>query len=92
VKRTKTDDVTMKLFITPFGENKFACRLDGKYKPNTDEKELAFIVALGLRQISLDDPDLIYSLGKSLYEVLEMESENGKDNIIYLDEWKKKLH
>jgi hypothetical protein len=49
-------------------------------------------VALGLRQISLDDPDLIYSLGKSLYEVLEMESENGKDNIIYLDEWKKKLH
>ena len=79
----------MKLFITPFGENNFACRLDGKYKPNTDEKELAFIVALGLRQISLDDPDLVYGLGKQVFDMETLDEEN---KIIQLDDWRKKLH
>ena len=50
---------------------------------------MAYIVALGLRQISIDDPDLVYGLGKEMFTLEKTEEEN---KIIQLEEWKKKLH
>jgi hypothetical protein len=50
---------------------------------------MAYIVALGLRQISIDDPDLVYGLGKQVFDLEKTEEEN---KIIQLEEWRKKLN
>jgi len=88
-KLRKNDNTVVKLYVKPFGENKYACGVDDKFDPNTPEKEMAYIVALGLRQISLDDPDLVYGLGKQVYDMENLEEEN---KIIKLDDWRKKLN
>ena len=50
---------------------------------------MAYIVALGLRQISLDDPDLVYGLGKQVFDLEQLENKN---KVIQLDDWRKKLN
>ena len=87
VKKNGKDVV--RLYVKPFGENKYACGVDDAYEPNTPEKEMAYIVVLGLRQISLDDPDLVYGLGKQVFDLEKLEDEN---KIIQLDDWRKKLN
>ena len=89
--RTKKDDTTIKIFVTPFGKTKFSCRLEPKYKPDTPEKELAFIVALGIRQLSRDDPDLVYGLGRNVYDLLK-ENNELESKIIKLYDWRDKLN
>ena len=78
-----------KIYVKPYSENKYACGVDDAYEPNTPEKEMAYIVALGLRQISLDDPDLVYGLGKQVFDLEQLENKN---KIIQLDDWRKKLN
>ena len=42
-----------------------------------------------IRQISIDDPDLVYGLGKQVFDLEKQQEEN---KIIELEEWRKKLH
>jgi hypothetical protein len=86
VKKVKRNDSTVvRIFVKPYSENKYACGVDDTFKADTPEKEMAYIVALGLRQISIDDPDL----GKQVFDLEKTEEEN---KIIQLEEWRKKLH
>tara|TARA_R100000995_G_scaffold82409_1_gene56306 strand:+ start:1142 stop:1414 length:273 start_codon:yes stop_codon:yes gene_type:complete len=88
-KVRKNDSNVVKIYVKPFSENKYACGIDDEFKPDSPEKEMAYIVALGLRQISLDDPDLVYGLGKQVFDMETLDEEN---KIIQLDDWRKKLH
>ena len=88
-RANKNDENVITIYVKPYSENKYACGVDPEYKPNTPEKEMAYIVALGLRQISIDDPDLVYGLGKEMFDLEKTEEEN---KIIQLEEWRKKLH
>jgi len=38
----------------------------------------------------MDDPDMVYDIGLSVSQINEME--NGKDNLINLEDWRKKLN
>ena len=88
-KVKRNDSSVVRIFVKPYSENKYACGVDDTFKADTPEKEMAYIVALGLRQISIDDPDLVYGLGKEMFTLEKTEEEN---KIIQLEEWKKKLH
>ena len=76
--------------VKPFGNEKFICGLDRNYKRDSKEKEICYAVALGLCQIALDDPDMVYDIGLSVMKIEEME--NGKANIININDWRKKLN
>ena len=89
---TKKNDTTndgIVILLKPYKKGKFAVGLTTDYNADTPEKEMAYIVALGLRQISIDDPDLVYGLGKQVFDLEKTEEEN---KIIQLEEWRKKLH
>jgi|TARA_R100001443_G_C3277325_1_gene159507 hypothetical protein len=88
-KVRKNDSGVVKIFIKPYSENKYACGVDDSFKADTPEKEMAYIVALGLKQISIDDPDLVYGLGKQIFDLENQQQEN---KIIELAEWRKKLN
>ena len=58
MKKVKRNDSTVvRIFVKPYSENKYACGVDDTLNADTPEKEMAYFVALGLRQISIDDPD-----------------------------------
>ena len=57
---------------------------------DTEQKDICFKVALGLCQIALDDPDMVYEIGLGVSKLEEME--NGKADIINLNDWRKKLN
>ena len=91
VKDITLDSDGVVIVVKPYGENgKFICSLDKNYKQDTEEKKVCYAVALGLCQIAMDDPDMVYDIGLSVSQINEME--NGKDNLINLEDWRKKLN
>ena len=88
-KVKRNDSSVVRIFVKPYSENKYACGVDDTFKADTPEKEMAYIVVLGLRQISIDEPDLVYGLGKQVFDLEKQQEEN---KIIELEEWRKKLH
>ena len=93
LKTLKIDDDSIAIVIKPYGDNRFACGLHSNYDADTEDKIMCYTVAMGLCQIALDDPDLVYEIGHNTMHVEENKSTtNGKDKIIHFDDYKKKLH
>lgn len=89
------DKKSVVVVIRPFGENRFACGLDSNYVEDTEEKKMCYTVALGLCQIALDDPDMVYEIGLSVRDINEKRKEqktNGNAEIININDWRKKLN
>ena len=76
--------------VKPFGDEKFICGLDRNYPRDRKAPAICYVVALGLCQIALDDPDMVYDIGLSVMKIEEME--NAKTNIININDWRKKLN
>lgn len=92
LKTLKIEEDSVAIIIKPYGDNRFACGLHSNYEADTEDKVMCYTVAMGLCQIALDDPDLVYEIGHSVMHVEEKKSSNGKDKIIHFDDYKKKLH
>tara|TARA_R110002020_G_scaffold2116_2_gene9604 strand:- start:24 stop:302 length:279 start_codon:yes stop_codon:yes gene_type:complete len=91
VKDITLDSDGVVIVVKPYGKDgKFICGLDKNYKQDTEQKKVCYAVALGLCQIAMDDPDMVYDIGLSVSQINEME--NGKDNLINLEDWRKKLN
>ena len=91
IKQVKLDKDSVVIVVKPFGKkNKFICGIDRSYVKDTKQKDICFKVALGLCQIALDDPDMVYEIGLGVSKLEEME--NGKANIININDWRKKLN
>ena len=90
LNKVTLDKNSVLIAVKPFGDEKFICGIDRNYKADTEQKQTCYAVALGLCQIALDDPDMVYDIGLSVMKIEEME--NGKANIINLDDWRKKLN
>lgn len=89
------DKKSVVVVIRPFGENRFACGLDSNYVEDTEEKKMCYTVALGLCQIALDDPDMVYEIGLSVRDINEKRKEqktNGNAEVISINDWRKKLN
>lgn len=90
------DKKSVVLVVRPVGENRFACGVDSNYKEDTEEKKMCYTVALGLCQIALDDPDMVYEIGLSVRDINDKIQKNGKDNktgnVVDIKEWRKKLN
>lgn len=95
MKKVQVDNDSVVIVIKPYGDNKFACGLHSNYEQDTEEKVMCYTVAMGLCQIALDDPDMVYEIGLSVAEIQKKSKEiqeNGKDNILNISEWRKKLN
>jgi hypothetical protein len=95
MKRVPIDDDSVVIVIKPYGDNKFACGLHSNYKQDTEDKVMCYTVAMGLCQIALDDPDMVYEIGLSVAEIEKKKKEtktNGNDNVLHISEWRKKLN
>ena len=56
---------------------------------------MCYTVAMGLCQIALDDPDMVYEIGLSVAEIENKKKDikkNGHDNLLNISEWRKKLN
>ena len=56
---------------------------------------MCYTVAMGLCQIALDDPDMVYEIGLSVAEIQKKKkdiSTNGNDNVVNILDWRKKLN
>ena len=61
----------------------------------TEQKVVCYTVAMGLCQIALDDPDMVYEIGLSVAEIENKKKDvkkNGHDNLLNISEWRKKLN
>lgn len=95
MKKVPIDDDSIVIVIKPYGDNRFACGLHSNYKQDTEEKTMCYTVAMGLCQIALDDPDMVYEIGLSVAEIEEKKKEvktNGHDNVVKMSDWRKKLN
>ena len=84
MKKVQVDNDSVVIVIKPYGDNKFACGLHSNYEQDTEEKVMCYTVAMGLCQIALDDPDMVYEIGLSVAEIQKKSKEiqkNGKDNV-----------
>jgi hypothetical protein len=90
LNKVTLDKNSVIIAVKPFGDEKFICGIDRNYKADTEQKQTCYAVALGLCQIALDDPDMVYDIGLSVMKIEEME--NGKANIININDWRKKLN
>ena len=89
------DNKSVVIIVRPFGDNRFACGLDSNYVEDTEEKKMCYTVAMGLCQIALDDPDMVYEIGMSVREINRKKKElgaNGQAEIISIQDWRKKLN
>ena len=89
-KKVTLDKDSVIIAVKPFGDEKFICGVDKNYKADTKQKEICYAVALGLCQIALDDPDMVYDIGLSVMRIEELE--NGKAEVIDIKDWRKKLN
>jgi len=89
-KKVTLDKDSVIIAVKPFGDEKFICGVDKNYKADTQQKEICYAVALGLCQIALDDPDMVYDIGLSVMRIEELE--NGKAEVIDIKDWRKKLN
>jgi hypothetical protein len=95
MKRVPVDNDSVVIVIKPYGDNKFACGLHSNYEQDTEQKVMCYTVAMGLCQIALDDPDMVYEIGLSVAEIQKKKKEtnpNGNDKILNIVEWRKKLN
>lgn len=92
MKTLKIDDDSVTIVIKPHGDNTFACGIHSNYKADTEDKVMCYTVAMGLCQIALDDPDLVYEIGHNTMQIEKKPSSNGKDKVIMFEDYKKKLH
>jgi len=89
-KKVTLDKNSVIIAVKPFGDEKFICGVDKNYKADTQQKEICYAVALGLCQIALDDPDMVYDIGLSVMRIEELK--NGKAEVIDIKDWRKKLN
>lgn len=89
-KKVTLDKDSVIIAVKPFGDEKFICGVDKNYKADTQQKEICYAVALGLCQIALDDPDMVYDIGLSVMRIEELK--NGKAEVIDIKDWRKKLN
>jgi len=95
MKKLPIDNDTVVIVIKPYGDNRFACGLHSNYEQDTEDKVMCYTVAMGLCQIALDDPDMVYEIGLSVAEIerkKEKTGTNGQDNLLNISEWRKKLN
>ena len=95
MKQVPVDNDSVVIVIKPYGDNKFACGLHSNYEQDTEQKVMCYTVAMGLCQIALDDPDMVYEIGLSVAEIEEKKKQiktNGHDNVLKMSDWKKKLN
>jgi hypothetical protein len=95
MKKVPVDDSSVVIVIKPYGDNRFACGLHSNYEQDTEDKVMCYTVAMGLCQIALDDPDMVYEIGLSVAEIEKKKKEvkeNGHDNVVDIKDWRKKLN
>jgi len=95
MKRVPIDNDSVVIIIKPYGNNKFACGLHSNYEQDTEQKAMCYTVAMGLCQIALDDPDMVYEIGLSVAEIENKKKDidkDGLDNVVNIKDWRKKLN
>jgi hypothetical protein len=95
MKRVPIDNDSVVIIIKPYGNNKFACGLHSNYEQDTEQKAMCYTVAMGLCQIALDDPDMVYEIGLSVAEIENKKKDidkDGLDNVVNIQDWRKKLN
>tara|TARA_R110002012_G_scaffold187326_1_gene354328 strand:+ start:65 stop:379 length:315 start_codon:yes stop_codon:yes gene_type:complete len=97
-KKNDTTDDSMFILLKPHKKGKFAVGVTSDYVADTSEKEMCKMVALGVAQLLLEDPDPFYERGieiaaqldnMDIADVSEFVKENDESNIVdltrYLD-------
>ena len=95
MKKVQVDNDSVVIVIKPYGDNRFACGLHSNYDQDTEQKVMCYTVAMGLCQIALDDPDMVYEIGLSVAEIQKKKkdiSTNGNDIVVNILDWRKKLN
>tara|TARA_Y100001938_G_scaffold138803_1_gene204805 strand:+ start:2221 stop:2532 length:312 start_codon:yes stop_codon:yes gene_type:complete len=94
-KKSTIDDGIV-ILIKPYTKGKFAVGLTTDYRADTPEKEMCKLVALGVAQQVLENPDPFYEKGIELSakldnidltDVTELVSDNDESNIIDLTKY-----
>ena len=96
---TKKNDTTndgIVILLKPYKKGKFAVGVTSDYVADTSEKEMCKMVALGVAQLLLEDPDPFYERGieiaaqidnMDISDVTEFVKEEDESNIVDLTKY-----
>ena len=84
------------IVISPHSATTFACGIDKNYVEDTPEKKSVKTIALGLCELALHHPDMVYELGLKVRAMMDSQLydtdlDDTTNNVVDIEEWLKKF-
>jgi len=83
------------IVISPQSPSTFACGIDKSYEDDTAEKTAVKTIALGLCELALHQPDMVFEVGLKVRSQMEANLYDAdideNNNIVDIEEWLKKF-